>query len=142
MNETAVGLDKISHVAIAVHSLEKSLAFYRDCLGLQLIKIEDVPQEKVRVAFLALGESCLELVSPMSPDSPVAKFLEKRGEGIHHLAIQTSNIAESLGRFKASSREFVGEAPRIGANNSKIAFLHPKGTHGVLLELCEEDLEK
>lgn len=133
--------EKISHVAIAVNSIEEALKFYRDLLGLPLLKTEVVAQEEVHVAFLALGESRLELLAPTSPSSPVAKFLTKRGEGIHHLAIQTNNITESIEMLKASSLEFVEEAPRKGAGNSRIAFLHPKGTHGVLLELCEEGIE-
>lgn len=133
-----MNIEKISHVAIAVHSIEDALKFYRDCLGLPLLKRETIPEEGVHVAFLAIGESRLELIAPSSPDSPVAKFLKKRGEGIHHLAIQTNNITESIDKFKADNIEFAGEAPRRGANNSKIAFLHPKEVNGVLLELCEE----
>ena len=129
---------KISHIAIAVNSIEEALKFYCDCLGLPLLKTEIVPQEEVHIAFLSLGESRLELLAPTSPSSPVAKFLKKRGEGIHHLAIQTNNITESIEALRANSLEFIGETPRKGANDTQVAFIHPKETHGVLLEICSE----
>ena len=129
--------NKINHIGIAVTSLEKSIPFYQDILGMRLEGTEEVSDQKVRVAFLAVGESRIELLEPTSPDSPVAKFLEKNGEGVHHIAYQVDDIAKTLAQFKAQGVRLVDEHPRKGAHHSLIAFLHPRATGGVLTEVCQ-----
>ena len=129
--------DKINHIGIAVKNLENSIPFYRDQLGMEFEGSEEVTEQKVRVAFLKVGESRIELLEPTSPDSPVAKFLEKNGEGIHHMAYQVDNIEVALAELKAKGVRLVDEQPRHGAHGSLIAFLHPKATGGVLTEICQ-----
>ncbi|AMV73906.1 methylmalonyl-CoA epimerase [Desulfuromonas carbonis] len=128
---------KINHIGIAVKSLEASLPFYRDILGMKFEGTEEVAEQKVRVAFLAVGESRIELLEPTAEDSPVARFLEKNGEGIHHLAYQVEDLAAALARLKEQGVRLVDEVPRRGAHGTRIAFLHPKASGGVLTELCE-----
>ncbi|MOA52332.1 Glyoxalase/Bleomycin resistance protein/Dioxygenase superfamily protein [compost metagenome] len=106
-------------------------------LGLELHEIEEVEDQKVRTAVFPVGESRIELLEPTSPDSPVAKFLEKRGEGIHHVALGVQDVAAALARLKAEGARLIDEAPRKGAGGAMIAFVHPKSTGGVLLELCQ-----
>ena len=130
-------VEKISHIGIAVESIEKWIGFYRDVLGLEYGGSEEVPEQKVRVAFLTIGESNIELLEPTSEDSPIAKFLEKRGGGIHHIAIQVDDIEAALVRHQEAGARLIDNTPRIGAHNMKIAFIHPKASGGVLLELCE-----
>ena len=127
----------INHIGIAVKSLETALPFYRDVLGMPFEGTEEVAEQKVRVAFLGVGESRIELLEPTSSDSPVAKFLEKNGEGVHHIAYQVDDIVETLSRLKASGVRLIDESPRHGAHHSLIAFLHPKATGGVLTEICQ-----
>lgn len=127
----------INHIGIAVKSLEAALPFYRDVLGMPFEGVEEVAEQKVKVAFLGVGESRIELLEPTSPDSPVAKFLEKNGEGIHHIAYQVDDIVETLSRLKTSGVRLIDESPRHGAHHSLIAFLHPKATGGVLTEICQ-----
>jgi methylmalonyl-CoA/ethylmalonyl-CoA epimerase len=131
-----VGL--INHVGIAVRNLETSIPFYRDVLGLTFEGIEEVAEQKVRVAFLGVGESRIELLEPTSEDSPVAKFLEKNGEGVHHLAYQVDDIEKTLAHLKSAGIRLIDETPRHGAHHSLIAFLHPKATGGVLTEICQK----
>ncbi|BCR03052.1 methylmalonyl-CoA epimerase [Desulfuromonas versatilis] len=128
---------KINHIGIAVKSLETALPLYRDVFGMTFEGTEEVAEQKVRVAFLAIGESRIELLEPTSADSPVAKFLEKNGEGIHHLAYQVEDLERALEQLKADGVRLIDEKPRRGAHNSLIAFLHPKATGGVLTELCQ-----
>ena len=128
---------KISHIGIAVTSIEEALPFYREVLGLEFEGTEVVAEQKVKVAFLAIGESRIELLEPTAPDSPVAKFLEKNGPGIHHLAYQVDGLEERLASLKAQGVRLIDEAPRGGAHHTRIAFLHPKASGGVLTELCE-----
>jgi len=128
---------KINHIGIAVHSIDASMPFYRDTLGMEFEGTEVVEEQRVKVAFLAVGESRIELLEPTSPDSPVAKFLEKNGEGTHHLAYEVSDIEAVLADLKAKGVRLVDETPRSGAHGTRIAFLHPKATGGVLTELCE-----
>ena len=125
----------IDHIGIAVKSLAEAKKFWCGQLGLKVSREEEVPEQKVRVAILENG---IELLEPTSPDSPVAKFIEKRGEGLHHLTLQTGNLAERLKALKAAGVNLIDEKPRIGAGGAGIAFLHPKSTHGVLVELCEK----
>ncbi len=131
-------IKKIDHIGIAVNSLEESLSFYEDALGLKVEGIEEVPDQKVKVGFLDIGGVHLELLEPSSPDGPVAKFIEKRGEGIHHIAILVDNIEESIKLMKDKGVKLIDESPRKGAGGSKMAFVHPKSTHGILLELYEK----
>jgi methylmalonyl-CoA/ethylmalonyl-CoA epimerase len=130
-------VQKIDHIGIAVESIEQWIGFYRDVLGLEYGGSEEVPEQKVRVAFLTIGESSIELLEPTSEDSPIAKFLEKRGSGIHHIAIQVDDIEAALARHHEAGARLIDNEPRIGAHNMKIAFIHPKASGGVLLELCQ-----
>jgi len=130
-----VGLD---HVAIAVSKLDEALHIYEKILGLKLEKITVVEDQKVRLAFLSAGETKIELLEPTVPESTVARFIEKRGEGIHHIALQVTNIEEALKRLKEKGIALVDERPRVGAEGGKIAFLHPKSLKNVLIELCEK----
>jgi methylmalonyl-CoA/ethylmalonyl-CoA epimerase len=127
----------IDHVGIAVKSIDEAKKFWVDTLGLKLSRIEDVPEQKVRVAILQAGETTIELLEPTSPDSPIQRFLEKRGEGLHHLTLETDNLAERLKKLKAADVGLIDEQPRLGAGGAKIAFLHLRSAHGVLVELCE-----
>ncbi|WP_432821914.1 methylmalonyl-CoA epimerase [Trichloromonas sp.] len=129
--------DKINHVGIAVKNLEASIPFYRDVLGMVFEGTEEVAEQKVRVAFLAVGESRIELLEPTAEDSPVARFLEKNGEGVHHLAYQVEDIEATLEKLKSAGVRLIDEKPRRGAHHSLIAFLHPKATGGVLTEICQ-----
>jgi methylmalonyl-CoA epimerase len=128
---------KIDHIGIVVQDLQAALQVYETALGLPLTEIVDVPDQEVRVAFLPIGESNFELVQPTSDDTGVAKFLERRGEGIHHVCIQVDAIEPALDRLKAHGVPLIDEEPRQGAHG-RVAFVHPKGTHGVLIELIEE----
>jgi methylmalonyl-CoA/ethylmalonyl-CoA epimerase len=130
-------INQIDHIGIAVRSLEKSLPFYRDQLGMVLEGTEEVAEQKVRVAFLAVGESRIELLEPTADDSPVARFLEKNGEGIHHLAYRVADLEASLAALKTEGVRLIDEKPRAGAHGARIAFLHPKASGGVLTELCQ-----
>lgn len=128
---------KINHIGIAVANLEESLPFYRDILGMAFEGTEEVAEQKVRVAFLAVGESRIELLEPTAPDSPVARFLEKNGPGVHHLAYQVEDLEQTLADLKQLGVRLVDEVPRNGAHGTRIAFLHPKASGGVLTELCQ-----
>lgn len=128
---------KIAHIGIAVHNIMDSLSFYTDSLGLTLENVEEVESEQVKVAFLKIGESRLELLEPISKESPIAKFLEKKGEGIHHIALEVDDIENRLNQLKTEGIRLINEQPKDGSNNSQIAFLHPKSTNGVLVELCQ-----
>ncbi|TFH05158.1 MAG: methylmalonyl-CoA epimerase [Candidatus Thorarchaeota archaeon] len=130
-------VEKIAHIGIAVESIEQWVGFYRDVLGLEYGGSEEVPEQKVRVAFLTIGESNIELLEPTSGDSPIAKFLETRGSGIHHIAIQVDDIEAALAHLHEAGARLIDSKPRIGAHNMKIAFIHPKASGGVLLELCQ-----
>ena len=132
-----MSVEKIDHIGIAVESIEKWIGFYRDVLGLEYGGSEEVPEQKVRVAFLTIGESKIELLEPTSEDSPIAKFLEKRGGGIHHIAVLVDDIGAAIARHHEAGARLIDNEPRIGAHNMKIAFIHPKASGGVLLELCE-----
>ncbi|NYT04150.1 MAG: methylmalonyl-CoA epimerase [Candidatus Methanofastidiosa archaeon] len=131
-------IKKIDHIGIAVNNLEESLKFYEDALGLKVDNIEEVPEQKVKVGFLDIGGVHLELLESTSPDGPVAKFIEKRGEGIHHIAILVDSIENSIEVMKEKQVKLIDETPRKGAGGSKMAFVHPKSTHGILLELYEK----
>lgn len=128
---------RVDHIGIAVKGLEERLSFWRDALGLAVSGIEEVRTEKVRVAFLPAGPARVELLEATSPDSPIAKFIEKRGEGLQQLALEVDSVQEVLDRLKASGVPLLDDAPRPGAGGTRIAFLHPKATGGVLIELVE-----
>lgn len=130
-------LTKINHIGIAVKSLEESIPFYRDQLSMAFAGIEEVAEQKVRVAMLQVGESKIELLEPTSDDSPVAKFIEKNGPGIHHLAYEVSDIESAIASLMAGGARMIDEKPRNGAHGARIAFVHPKSSNGVLTELCQ-----
>ncbi|GIW22918.1 MAG: methylmalonyl-CoA epimerase [Candidatus Sericytochromatia bacterium] len=129
---------KIDHIAIAVKNLDESLKFYKDLLGLEFECIEIVEEQKVKTAFIKVGDTHIELLEPTSNESTVYKFLEKKGEGLHHIAIKVDNIEEYLSNLDNNNVNLIDKEPKIGAKNKKIAFIHPKSTSGVLLEICEE----
>ncbi len=129
---------KIDHLGIATKSIAESLKFWQDSLGLENVHTEIVEDQKVRVAMLPIGESRVELLEPTSDDSPITKFLEKRGGGIHHIAVEVENIEESLAKLKENGAKLIDETPRIGAEGCLIAFVHPQSTNGVLLELTQK----
>ena len=128
---------KIDHLGIAVNSINEGKKFWTEILGLDFEGDETVEQQKVTTAFFPVGESEVELLESTSPDGPVAKFIEKKGEGIQHVAFRVENIEEALQELKHKGVRLIDETPRIGAGGAKIAFLHPKATNGVLVELCE-----
>ncbi len=134
-------LTRVDHIGIAVNSIEASLDFYSSTLGLHCSGVEEVTDQKVKVAFLPLGESEIELLEPTTPDSPVAKFLQSRGEGIHHIAYRVPDIQSALSQLKAEGVRLLDQEPRTGAGGAMIAFLHPKASGGVLTEICQRDSE-
>ncbi len=134
MNGKVRGVD---HIGIAVESIEKARAFYEKTLGLPFGGIEEVPDQGVRVAFFQAGETRIELLEPLSPESAVGRFLQKRGPGIHHLAFRVDNLEERLASLQSQGIRLIDEKPRTGAHGTRIAFVHPKDTGGVLTELCE-----
>ncbi|MEA2463936.1 MAG: methylmalonyl-CoA/ethylmalonyl-CoA epimerase [Acidobacteriota bacterium] len=129
-------MTKLDHIGIAVKSLEAARIY--EVLGLAVQHVETVETQRVKTAFLSVGDSNLELLEPTSPDSPIAKFIEKRGEGIHHLCFRVDNIEEHLERLKAEGYRLVNEAPVPGAHGCRVAFLHPSAGNGVLNELSEK----
>ena len=129
---------KINHIGIAVNSIDEAAKFYTEVLGLELGGVEEVADQKVKVAFLPIGEVRIELIEPTSPDSPVAKHLEKKGPGIHHIAYQVEDTAAEVERLKADEVRMVDQTPRKGAHDTLIAFVHPKASGGVLTELVQE----
>ena len=132
MSVKAKGLD---HVAIAVKDLDQAIALYRDALGLELAEVEEVPEQQVRTAIFGHGMGRVELICPTVKDSGVAKFLEKRGEGLHHICIEVEDIEAAIAALRAKGAPLIDETPRPGAGGARVAFIHPKGSHGVLIEL-------
>jgi len=126
------GLD---HVAILVSDLDAAIRLYRDVYGLELAEVEEVPSEKVRVAIFGHGAGRIELVSPSGPDSPMAKAIEKRGEGLHHICLEVPDIEKAMAALSAQGAPLLDEKPRPGAGGARVAFVHPKGSRGVLVEL-------
>jgi methylmalonyl-CoA/ethylmalonyl-CoA epimerase len=131
---TAKGLE---HVAIAVKDLEVAVKYYVEVLGLPPPELELVPEQKVRTAIFGHGMGRIELICPTDPSSSVAKFLEKRGEGLHHVCVEVEDLVGTLARLKAQGAQLIDETPKPGAGGAKVAFIHPKGAHGVLTELRE-----
>ena len=128
---------KIDHLGVAVNSIDEGKNFFSDILGLKFEGAETVEAQKVTTAFFPVGESEVELLESTAPDGPVAKYIEKKGEGIQHIAFRVENIEEALEELKEKGVRLIDEKPRKGAGGAKIAFLHPKATSGVLVELCE-----
>lgn len=132
-------IEKIDHIGIAVRSIEKTSELFSNILGLKVAGEEIVEEQKVKVAFLPLGDSELELLESTSPEGPIAKFIEKKGEGIQHIAFRVDNIEKALEKLKKEGVRLIDEKPRYGAGGAKIAFLHPKDTNGILIELSERN---
>ena len=128
---------KLDHIGLATQQLEDGLAIWRDALGLQVDATEEIREQGVRVAMLAIGDTHVELLEPLSEDSPVGKFLSKRGPGIHHVAVAVEDIHASLAEFKSRGARLIDETPRVGARGCLVAFIHPSATNGVLLELVQ-----
>jgi methylmalonyl-CoA epimerase len=132
---------RIEHIGIATERIDEALAFWRDALGLSVVHTEEVAEQGVRVAMLPVGEPRIELLEPTHAESPVAKFLAKRGPGIHHVAVRVSDIRATLARLKEQGARLIDESPRMGAGGCLVAFIHPASTGGVLLELVEHTAE-
>jgi methylmalonyl-CoA/ethylmalonyl-CoA epimerase len=127
----------VDHIGIAVRNLDEAVRFYENVLGLSCYRIEEVRDQKVRTAFFRVGATKVELLESIGPDGPVAKFIGKKGEGLHHIAFMVQNLAQALKEIELEGVNVIDEEPRRGAEGRTIAFLHPKSTHGVLIELCE-----
>lgn len=130
---------KIDHIGIAVKNLEETLKFYEDVLGIKCVSQEVVEEQKVKVAFLPIGDTEVELLESTSEDGPIARFIEKKGEGIQHIAFKVDNIEEAIADLESKGVRLIDEKPRYGAGGARIAFLHPKSTSGVLIEISERD---
>ena len=130
-------LKKINHIAIAVNNIEEAAKFYQNVLGLNLSGIEMVATQKTRVGFFKIGESNIELVQPAEPDSPLVKFLETKGQGIHHICFEVDDVEAEVKAYIEKGTTLIDQKPRPGAHNTKVAFIHPKSSGGVLIELCE-----
>ncbi|NNG07700.1 MAG: methylmalonyl-CoA epimerase [Desulfobacteraceae bacterium] len=129
----------IDHIGIAVKGIAQAGKFYTDILGLKIEDIENVADQKVNVAFIPITDSEVELLESTEPDGPVAKYIDSRGEGVQHIAFRVENIEEALKELKAKGVRLIDQEPRKGAGGAKIAFIHPKETHGVLVEICERE---
>ena len=130
-------LKKINHIAVAVNNLEEASKFYQTVLGLTLSGVEVVTAQKTKVGFFKIGESNIELVQPAEPDSPLVKFLETKGQGIHHICFEVDDVEAEVKAYLEKGATMVDQKPRPGAHNTKVAFVHPKSSGGVLIELCE-----
>ncbi len=133
-----MNISHIEHIGIAVKNLEDSIRFYEDILGLECYAVEEVTDQKVRTAFFKLGQTKVELLESTDPEGPIGKFIEKKGEGVHHMAFAVKGIENALAAMDEKGVRLIDKAPRKGAEGLDIAFLHPKSTHGVLMELCED----
>ena len=134
-----MNISHIEHLGIAVKSLDEAIPYYENILGMKCYSIEEVADQKVKTAFFKVGQTKLELLEPTSDESPIAKFIEKRGEGIHHLAFAVEDgVANALAEMEGKGVRLIDKAPRTGAEGLNIAFIHPKSTHGVLTEFCEK----
>lgn len=131
-------MDKIEHIGIAVRSLNKARPLYETLLGCKSYKTENVSSENVITEFFKIGDSKIELLEASSTESAIAGFIEKRGEGVHHIAFAVENIVEEMARLKAEGFKLLNEVPKKGADNKLVCFIHPKSAHGVLIELCQE----
>ena len=134
-----MNISHIEHLGIAVKSLDEAIPYYENILGMKCYSIEEVADQKVKTAFFKVGQTKLELLEPTSDESPIAKFIEKRGEGLHHLAFAVEDgVANALAEMEGKGVRLIDKAPRKGAEGLNIAFIHPKSTHGVLTEFCEK----
>ena len=131
-------ISHIEHIGIAVKNLEESIRFYEEVLGLKCYAIEEVADQKVKTAFFMVGQTKVELLESTDPEGPIGKYIEKRGEGVHHMAFAVKGIEDALAAMDEKGVRLIDKAPRKGAEGLDIAFLHPKSTHGVLMELCED----
>lgn len=131
-------MKKVDHIGIAVKDMESALPYYIETLGLTLIGIEEVDSQKVKVAFIDAGNIKLELLEPTDEDSPVAKFIEKRGEGIHHIAFGVTDIRLRMAELREKGVQLLQDEPKLGAGGAEVAFMHPKSSYGVLYELCDK----
>ena len=129
----------MDHIGVAVKNLDEVLDFYTEVLGLQSAGLEEVDEQKARTAFIPVGDTEIELLESTSPEGPIAKFIEKRGEGIHHIALRVEDLGMALEELKRRGVQLIDQSPRYGAGGAKIAFIHPKATKGVLLELSERE---
>ncbi|MCF6464569.1 methylmalonyl-CoA epimerase [Clostridium sp. Cult2] len=132
-------VNKVDHIGIAVKNLDETLKFYEEVLGVKCVNKEVIEEQKVKVAFLPLGDTEVELLESTKEDGPIAKFIEKKGEGIQHIAYRVDDIEKAIEVLKEKGIRLIDEKPRYGAGGAKIAFLHPKSTFGVLIELCERE---
>jgi methylmalonyl-CoA/ethylmalonyl-CoA epimerase len=130
-------INRIQHIGVAVRSLDAAIPFYRDVLGLTLLGIEEVAEQSIRAAVFRVGESTIEVIESTSPDGPVGRFVEKNGEGIHHLCFQVDDAASALAEAKEKGARLIDETPRQGVHGMRIGFLHPKSTFGVLTEFAQ-----
>jgi methylmalonyl-CoA/ethylmalonyl-CoA epimerase len=130
---------KINHLGIATKGIDEALKFWQDALGLENVHTETVDEQKVRVAMLPVGDTRIELLEATAPDSPIQKFIEKRGGGIHHIAVEVEDIEDSLAKLKAQNIRLIDEKPRVGAEGCLVAFVHPASADGVLLELVQTE---
>ncbi|MCK5639022.1 MAG: methylmalonyl-CoA epimerase [Flavobacteriaceae bacterium] len=135
-------MNKIEHIGIAVKDIEKSNELFASLFGEKHYKIEDVLSEGVKTSFFQIGPNKIELLEASNPNSPISKFIEKKGEGIHHIAFSVTNINKEIDRLKKEGFTILNETPKKGADNKLVSFLHPKSTNGVLIELCQEIVEK
>lgn len=131
-------VNHIEHIGIAVKDLQESIKFYENILGLKCYAIEEVKDQRVKTAFFMLGSTKIELLESTDPEGPIGKFIEKKGEGIHHLAFDVKNIQNCLSEMESKDIQLIDKTPRKGAEGLNIAFLHPKSTNGILMELCEK----
>ncbi len=131
-------IDKIQHLGIAVRDLDRAVAFFRDVLGLPFEGYETVDEQKVKTAMFRVGETKVELLASTSPDGPVGKFLEKRGEGVHHVCFKVADIDGAISRTRSMGVKMIDESPKSGVHGTRVAFLHPKDTFGVLMEYAQE----
>lgn len=134
-------LSHIEHIGIAVKDLDASIKYYEDVLGLRCYAIEEVKDQKVKTAFFMLGQTKIELLESTDPEGPIGKFIEKKGQGVHHIAFAVQGLEKALAEMEEKGVQLIDTKPRKGAEGLDIAFLHPKSTHGVLMELCEDKKE-
>ncbi|MDR1895953.1 MAG: methylmalonyl-CoA epimerase [Prevotellaceae bacterium] len=137
-----MNITHIEHIGIAVKSLEKAIPYYENILGLKCYNVEEVADQKVKTAFFLVGQTKIELLESTDPEGAVGKFIEKKGEGVHHIAFATTNVQDSLNEAAEKGIQLIDKVPRKGAEGLNIAFLHPKSTLGVLTELCEKPSDK
>lgn len=137
-----MNLSHIEHIGIAVKSLEESIPYWENVFGLKCYSVEEVTEQKVKTAFFKIGQTKIELLESTAPDGPIGKFIEKKGEGVHHIAFAVNGLEDALAEAEIKGVELIDKTPRKGAEGLHIAFLHPKSTYGVLTELCEDKSNK